>query len=173
MMNGSKYWKGIMNMNSKIISDIGNWAISSGFLAGLVAFLWSYLRPLLKAKEKAAKTAQQKELLALVDTLADTAVTSLVGNRHITGSDKFKAATQFVSGTLADQGHEVSEETVSHAVQAAYEKSPLTGNDAVVNETPAIQSGVVINGEEQPVDPVLEAVKEAPNRVNVEGDDAQ
>lgn len=142
MMNGSKNWKGIMNMNSKIISDIGNWAISSGFLAGLVAFLWSYLRPLLKAKEKAAKTAQQKELLSLIDTLANTAVTSLAGNKYITGSDKFKAATSYVNGVLAQQGHLVSQETVNHAVQAAYEKSDLT---PTVDPYDKPQTGVVIN----------------------------
>lgn len=160
-------------MNTKIITDIINWLIASGWLASFLVFLWKLVKPLIDEKRKHARTVQQKELMALIEQLADTAVTSLVGNRHITGSDKFKAATQFVSGTLADQGHEVSEETVSHAVQAAYEKSPLTGNDTVTSEASAIQSGVVINGEEQPVDPVLEAVKEAPNRVNVEGDDAQ
>lgn len=131
-----------MNMNSKIISDIGNWAISSGFLAGLVAFLWSYLRPLLKAKEKAAKTAQQKELLALVDTLADTAVTSLVGNRHITGSDKFQQATKIVGNSLAEKGLSAPQQTIDAAVQSAYEKSDLT---PTVDPYDKPQTGVVIN----------------------------
>lgn len=129
-------------MDNKIISDIGNWAISSGFLAGLIAFLWSYMRPLLKARAKSAKTAQQRELLALIDVLADTAVSSLVSNHDITGSDKFKAATSYVNKVLTDQGHEVSEETVNHAVQAAYEKSDLT---PTVDPTDKPQTGVVID----------------------------
>lgn len=142
MMNGSKYWKGIMNMNNKIISDIGNWAISSGFLAGLVAFLWSYLRPLLKAKEKVAKTAQQKELLGLIEQLADTAVTSLVSRQDITGHDKFKAATQQVRSSLTSKGLSATEGTIQTAVQSAYEKSDLT---PTVKPIDNLQTGVVSN----------------------------
>lgn len=142
MMNGLKNWKGIMNMNSKIISDIGNWAISSGFLAGLVAFLWSYLRPLLKAKEKAAKTAQQKELLGLVEQLADNAVTSLVSREDITGSDKFKVAKQEVQVALASKGLSATNGTIESAIQSAYEKSDLT---PTVDPNDKPTTGVVVS----------------------------
>ena len=77
-------------------------------------------------------------------SLANTAVTSLVGNQAITGSDKFKAATSYVNNVLTQQGHEVSAETINHAVQSAYEKSDLT---PTVDPNQKPQTGVVVSHE--------------------------
>lgn len=128
----------------KLLTDVGNWLISSGALVTAFIFAWKYAKPVLEAKKLHAKTLQEKELLGLVESLADTAVTSLAGNQDITGHDKFKEATTAVSATLADKGFEVSQATVNHAVQAAYEKSDLT---PTVDPTAKPTTGVVIDHE--------------------------
>lgn len=126
----------------KIFTDIVNWLISSGTIVTVVIFAWRYLKPVLEAKKKQAKTAQERELLGLVERLADNAVTSLVGNTALTGQDKFKVATTAVGSTLANKGFNVSDETINHAVQAAYEKSDLTPS---VNPDEQPKTGVVVD----------------------------
>lgn len=127
----------------KLITDIGNWLVQSGALATIVIFAWKYLKPVMVEKQKHTKTVQEKELLGLVNSLADNAVNSLVSAQGATGSDKFKEATKIVGGTLADKGFDVHQETVEHAVQAAYEKSDLT---PTVDPNKAPQTGVVVHG---------------------------
>lgn len=126
----------------KIFTDIVNWLISSGTIVTVIIFTWRYLKPVLEAKKKQVKTAQERELLGLVERLADNAVTSLVGNTALTGQDKFKVATTAVGSTLANKGFNVSDETIDHAVQAAYEKSDLT---PTVNPDEQPQTGVVVD----------------------------
>lgn len=126
----------------KIITDIGNWLVQSGALVTIAIFSWKYLKPVMVEKQKHAKTVQERELLGLVNSLADNAVNSLVNVQDVTGHDKFKQATTIVGSTLADKGFEVQRETVEHAVQAAYEKSDLTPT-IDPNEKP--QTGVVVH----------------------------
>lgn len=126
----------------KIFTDIVNWLISSGTIVTVVIFTWRYLKPVLEAKKKQVKTAQERELLGLIERLADNAVTSLVGNTALTGQDKFKVATTAVGSTLANKGFNVSDETIDHAVQAAYEKSDLT---PTVNPDEQPKTGVVVD----------------------------
>ena len=126
---------------TKLITDLGNWLISSGTAAVLFIFAWKYLKPVLEAKKLHAKTLQEKELLDVLEKLADNAVTSLVSNQALTGHDKFKAATQTVGSTLAEKGFNVSQSTVEHAVQTAYEKSNLTPT----NTQDQIKIGVIDN----------------------------
>ena len=126
----------------KLLTDIGNWLISSGALVTAFIFAWKYAKPVLEAKKLHAKTLQEKELLGLVESLADNAVNSLVSNDALTGHDKFKVATTAVNSTLADKGFNVSQATVEHAVQSAYEKSDLT---PTVNPEDKPTTGVVIN----------------------------
>lgn len=126
----------------KIFTDIVNWLISSGTIVTVVIFAWRYLKPVLEAKKKQVKTAQERELLGLVERLADNAVTSLVGNTALTGQDKFKVATTAVGSTLANKGFNVSDETINHTVQAAYEKSDLT---PTVNPDEQPKTGVVVD----------------------------
>ena len=127
---------------TKLITDIGNWLISSGALTALFIFAWKYLRPVMEAKKLHAKTLQEKELLGLVESLADNTVNSLVSNSAMTGHDKFKTATSLVGSTLAEKGFDVDQTTVEHAVQSAYEKSDLT---PTVNPNTKPTTGVVIN----------------------------
>ena len=126
----------------KLITDIGNWLVQSGALVTIAVFAWKYLKPVMVEKQKHAKTVQEAELLGLVNSLADNAVNSLVSAQGVTGSDKFKEATKIVGGTLADKGFDVHQETVEHAVQAAYEKSDLT---PTVDPNKAPQTGVVVH----------------------------
>lgn len=126
----------------KIITDIGNWLIQSGALVTIAIFAWKYLKPVMVEKQKHAKTVQERELLGLVNSLADNAVNSLVNVQGVTGHDKFKQATTIVGSTLADKGFDVQRETVEHAVQAAYEKSDLT---PTVNPNAKPQTGVVVH----------------------------
>lgn len=143
----------------KMINDIVYWFISSGTATVLFIFAWKYLKPVLEVKKLHAKTLQEKEVLDVLEKLADTTVTSLVSNQALTGHDKFKAATQTVGSTLAEKGFNVSQSTVEHAVQTAYEKSNLTPatpknqiNTGVIDNTNAseipageIKTGVINN----------------------------
>lgn len=127
---------------TKLITDIGNWLISSGALTALFIFAWKYLKPVMEAKKLHAKTLQERELLGLVESLADNAVNSLVSNEAMSGHDKFKTATSLVGSTLAEKCFDVDQTTVEHAVQSAYEKSDLT---PTVNPNTKPTTGVVIN----------------------------
>lgn len=126
----------------KLLTDVGNWSISSGALVTAFIFAWKYAKPVLEAKKLHAKTLQERELLGLVESLADNAVNSLVSNEAMSGHDKFKTATSLVGSTLADKGFDVDQATVEHAVQSAYEKSDLTPT-VDPNEKPT--TGVVIS----------------------------
>lgn len=128
----------------KMINDIVYWFISSGTAAVLFIFAWKYLKPVLEAKKLHAKTLQEKELLDVLEKLADNAVTSLAGNNDITGHEKFKIATGLVANTLADKGFKVDDKVVDHVVQSAYEKSDLTPTVDPTNEP---QTGVVISND--------------------------
>lgn len=125
----------------KTINDIVNWLISSGALSALFIFAWKYLKPVMIEKQKHAKTVQERELIELLNQLADNAVNSLVSNNEATGHDKFKQATSLVGGALADKGFDVKREMVEQAVQSAYEKSDLT---PTVDPNAKPQTGVVV-----------------------------
>ena len=129
-------------MNTKIITDIINWLIASGWLASFLVFLWKLVKPLIDEKRKHARTVQQKELMALIEQLADTAVTSLVGDTGVSGSDKFQQATKIVGNSLAEKGLSAPQQTIDAAVQSAYEKSDLT---PTIDPYDKPQTGVVIN----------------------------
>lgn len=129
---------------TKLITDIGDWLISSGALTALFIFAWKYLKPVMEAKKLHAKTAQEKELLSLIESLADNAVNSLVSNSAMSGHDKFKVATSLIGSTLADKGFNVDQTTIEHAVQSAYEKSDLT---PTINPNEEPQTGVVVTHE--------------------------
>lgn len=125
----------------KTINDIVNWLISSGALSALFIFAWKYLKPVMIEKQKHAKTVQERELLALVNQLADNAVNSLV-SADAPGHEKFKQATAVVDSALTDKGFDVKHDTITTAVQAAYEKSNLT---PTVNPDEKPQTGVVVH----------------------------
>ncbi|MDM8220054.1 phage holin, LLH family [Limosilactobacillus mucosae] len=94
-----------------------------------------------------AKTETSRAAWSYAAQLADTAVASLVG-KDMAGHEKFRQATQIVQTALEQQGiKNVDLNAIEAMVQAAYEKSPLTPT-------------------KQPVDPVKEAIKTAPNRAD-------
>ena len=141
----------------KTLNDIINWIINSGFLALLIYIAVAFGKPWVDSKIKHAKTAQQKELWTLLQQVSMTAVNSLVG-KDMTGQAKFVEAVTQVQAYLANKGLHVDMKQVQAAVQAAYELSTLTPTiDPDKNKD-----------DKQPKksDPVLEAIKTAPNRAN-------
>lgn len=106
----------------KAANDIIEWLIQSGALAVLVAFLWSYAKPLLAAKAKTAKTEQSRQLWALAEQVAEAAVNTMA-SRNLSGADKYAKAVDMVQTSLAKSGHHIAPEDAEAVVQSAYEKS--------------------------------------------------
>ena len=148
----------------KVINDVVEWMISSGALVALFIFAWKYVKPWLDAKSEHASTEQTKALWELLEKVADTAVNSLVSN-PVSGKEKAKVATQHVEEFMSKQGMQISKGLAASAVQAAYEKSNLT---PTINPNAETTTGVIESHSD--IDPVMEAIKLAPNRANVKGD---
>lgn len=130
----------------KMITDFGNWLITSGALVTAFIFAWKYVKPVLDEKKNHASTEQSKVMWTLLENIADTAVNSLISS-PLTGTQKFDQATKNVQTAMRSQGLAIDQATAETAVQSAYEKSDLTGNSTTV-------------------DPVKVAIKDAPNRAN-------
>lgn len=122
----------------KTANDIINWLFQSGLLAWAFYFALTIAKPWVDGKIKHAKTVQQREAWALLEQVAMTTVNSLV-SADKTGQQKFDEASTLVASYLADHGIKVDMKTVQAAVQAAYEKSPLT--------TPPTQSTVHVTAD--------------------------
>jgi hypothetical protein len=122
----------------KTANDVINWLFQSGLLAWAFYFALAIAKPWVDNKIKHAKTAQQRETWTLLEQVAMTTVNSLV-SADKTGQQKFDEASALVASYLADHGINVDMKTVQAAVQAAYEKSPLT--------TPPTQSTVHVTAD--------------------------
>lgn len=122
----------------KTANDIINWLFQSGLLAWAFYFALAIAKPWVDNKIKHAKTAQQREAWALLEQVAMTTVNSLV-SANKSGTQKFLEASDLVQSYLSDHGIKVDMKTVQAAVQAAYEKSPLT--------TPPTQSTVHVTAD--------------------------
>ena len=109
----------------KTANDVINWLFQSGLLAWAFYFALAIAKPWVDNKIKHAKTAQQREAWTLLEQVAMTTVNSLV-SADKTGQQKFDEASTLVASYLSDHGIKVDMKTVQAAVQAAYEKSPLT-----------------------------------------------
>lgn len=141
----------------KTLNDIINWIIQSGLLVWLFYFGFAIGKPFIESKIKHAKTAQQKEMWALLQQVSMTVVNSLVG-KDMTGQAKFVEAVTQVQAYLANKGLHVDMKQVQAAVQAAYELSTLTPNTNSKSVSDKLG--------QKTSDPVLEAIKTAPNRAN-------
>lgn len=112
-------------MVSTIINAIPEYFITA-VVSAAIYFGFKYTRNLIHTKVLHAKTAQSKELWSFVEQISNTAVSSLV-NANLTGNEKFNKATLLVQNALTKQGFtNVDVKAIESAVQAAYEKSPLT-----------------------------------------------
>ena len=145
----------------KTLNDIIKWIIQSGLLAWLFYFGFAVGKPFIESKIKNAKTAQQKEMWTLLQQVSMTVVNSLVG-KDMTAQAKFVETVTQVQAYLANKGLNVDMKQVQAAVQAAYELSMLT---------PTIDPNKSNDDKQQTIenknaDPVLEAIKTAPNRAN-------
>lgn len=141
----------------KTLNDIINWIVQSGLLVWLFYFGFSVGKPFIDSKIKHAKTAQEKELWTLLQQVSMTVVNSLVG-KDMTGQVKFVEAVTQVQAYLANKGLNVDMKQVQAAVQAAYELSTLTPNTNSKSVSDKLG--------QKTSDPVLEAIKTAPNRAN-------
>lgn len=109
----------------EIINAIPEYVITA-VISFAIVYGMKYVEKLIHAKVLHAKTAQSKELWSFIEQVANTAVNSLV-SKNITGDAKFAQATVIVQDALAKQGFtNVDVKSIESAVQAAYEKSPLT-----------------------------------------------
>lgn len=122
----------------KTANDIINWLFQSGLLAWAFYFALAIAKPWVDGKIKHAKTVQQREAWTLLEQVAMTTVNSLV-SANKSGTQKFLEASDLVQSYLSDHGIKVDMKTVQAAVQAAYEKSPLT--------TPPTQSTVHVTAD--------------------------
>lgn len=129
----------------KITNDIIDWITQSGAVIWLFYFALVIAKPFVDGKIKHAKTAQQREAWTLLEQVAMTTVNSLV-SADKPGKQKFDEASTQVASYLSDHGIKMDMGTIQSAVQAAYEKSPLT--------TPAYESTV-----KQTVDGLSTAIK--------------
>ena len=135
----------------KAANDIFTWIFQSGAIVWLFYFGFAIAKPWVDGKIKHAKTAQQRESWTLLEQVAMTTVNSLV-SADKTGQQKFDEASTLVASYLSDHGIKVDMKTVQAAVQAAYEKSPLT--------TPPTQSTthVTANGITTTIGPAIKHI---------------
>ena len=142
----------------KTLNDIINWILQSGLLVWLFYFGFSVGKPFIESKIKHAKTTQEQALWELALQLAMTAVNSRVG-KNISGQEKFAQAVAEVQSYLTAKGLHIDTKQIQAAVQSAYELSALT---------PTVDPNKSNDDKQQvkKVDPVLEAIKTAPNRAN-------
>ncbi|OYS60524.1 phage holin, LLH family [Limosilactobacillus reuteri] len=140
----------------KTLNDIINWIIQSGLLVWLFYFGFAIGKPFIESKIKHAKTTQEQALWELALQLAMTAVNSRVG-KNISGQEKFAQAVAEVQSYLTAKGLHIDTKQIQAAVQSAYELSTLT---------PTVNPNEDKSDITKKVDPVLEAIKAAPNRAN-------
>ena len=140
----------------KTLNDIINWIIQSGLLVWLFYFGFAVGKPSIESKIKHAKTTQEQALWELALQLAMTAVNSRVG-KNISGQEKFAQAVAEVQSYLTAKGLHIDTKQIQAAVQSAYELSTLT---------PTVNPNEDKSDTAKKIDPVLEAIKTAPNRAN-------
>ena len=140
----------------KMLNDIINWIIQSGLLVWLFYFGFAVGKPFIESKIKHAKTTQEQALWELALQLAMTAVNSRVG-KNISGQEKFAQAVAEVQSYLTAKGLHIDTKQIQAAVQSAYELSYLT---------PTVNPNEDKSDTTKKTDPVLEAIKTAPNRAN-------
>lgn len=121
----------------KTANIIITWVFQSGLLVWAFYFGFAVGKPFIDNKIKHAKTAQQREAWTLLEQVAMTTVNSLV-SADKPGKQKFDKASTQVASYLSDHGIKMDMSAIQSAVQAAYEKSPLTtpACESTVTQTP-------------------------------------
>lgn len=131
---------------NEIINAIPEYVITA-VISTAIFYLMNAGKNLLHSKVQHAKTTQSKELWSFIEQVANTAVNSLV-SKNLTGDAKFAQATAIVQDALAKQGFtNVDVKSIESAVQAAYEKSPLTPTS---NEKPYVFKNLEQSKQDKP-----------------------
>lgn len=139
-----------------VINEIPSYLIT---VTASVAFFIALklMQNFIHAKVIHAKTETSRAAWSCAAQLADNAVASLVG-KDMAGHEKFQQATDIVQQALQKQGlKNIDLNAIETLVQSAYEKSALT---------PTVNPNEDKSDTAKKVDPVLEAIKTAPNRAN-------
>ena len=140
---------------NEIINAIPEYVITA-VVSTAIVYLLNAGRLLIHSKVQHAKTTQSKELWSFIEQVANMAVNSLVG-KNLTGDAKFAQATAIVQDALAKQGFtNVDVKSIESAVQAAYEKSPLTPSTISVTNPDSLgqkESNSVPDGKAKAIDP--------------------
>lgn len=111
-----------------ILNVIPEYVLTAVISAAFI-FIINGVHNYVHSKALTAKTAQSKELWSFIDQVSETAVNSLV-SADKSGDEKFANATAIVQNALTKQGFtNVDVSAIEAAVQAAYEKSPLTTSE--------------------------------------------
>lgn len=114
-------------MTTNIINAVPEYVMTA-VISAVVIFVVKAVHTYIHNKALTAKTDHAKQLWSFMDQVASTAVASLV-SADKTGDQKFTTATAIVQDALTKQGFTtVDVKAIEAAVQAAYEKSPLTPN---------------------------------------------
>lgn len=139
----------------KTLNDIVNWGFQSGLLVWDFYFGFAVGKPWIDSKIKHAKTVRQREAWTLLEQVAMTAVNSLVSSSK-PGPQKFAEASDQVQSYLAAHGVHIDMKTVQSAVQAAYEKSPLTPTTILETKSDNLGQGMpnFVPGTVEAIDPM-------------------
>ncbi|CAJ1227191.1 hypothetical protein LZY01_19610 [Levilactobacillus zymae] len=115
----------------QLLSDTG--------ILGIVIFLFvawfNRINPAVKAKIASNKSANQREVLGLLDSLASNVVHLLSTSYEMPGDEKREKAVADVTSQLNDLGHHIDPAIVSAAIEKAYQL--MTTQNTVAQEKQA------------------------------------
>ncbi|WP_097558375.1 phage holin, LLH family [Levilactobacillus brevis] len=110
----------------QLLSDTG--------ILGIVIFLFiawfNRINPAVKTKIASNKSANQREVLGLLDNLASNAVHLLSASYEMPGDEKREKAVADVTSQLNGLGHNVDPAIISAAIEKAYQSMTTTETKA-------------------------------------------
>ncbi|ATU69465.1 hypothetical protein CT113_03560 [Levilactobacillus brevis] len=119
-----------MSEFTKIIKLLNDTGILGVLIFALVGW-FTRINPALKTKIAANKSATQREVLGLLDTLAFSAVNKAATNYEMPGEEKREQAIADVTGQMKVFGHDsLAPAIISAAIEKAYQSMTTTDTKA-------------------------------------------
>ncbi|HJE00088.1 MAG TPA: hypothetical protein K8V89_08590 [Levilactobacillus brevis] len=118
-----------MNEFTKIIKLLNDTGILGVLIFALVGW-FTRINPALKTKIAANKSATQREVLGLLDTLATSAVNKMAISYEMPGEEKREKAVADVTNQMKGLGHSVDPAIISAAIEKAYQLMSGTNTKA-------------------------------------------
>ncbi|MFC6275586.1 hypothetical protein ACFQET_08680 [Levilactobacillus tangyuanensis] len=109
-----------MSEFTKIIKLLNDTGILGVLIFALVGW-FTRINPAVKTKIASNKSANQREVLGLLDNLASNAVHLLSASYEIPGDEKREKAIADVTSQLNGLGHDVDPAIISAAIEKAYQ----------------------------------------------------